>query len=83
MKLKGKDVYDVNIEEGKYTEEFTGFIKVPMTSLREGYAAPTRTKAVKKVPKQVAPQTVREESKYAAQVKKILSGADILAKYNK
>lgn len=84
LKMKGKDVYDVNIEEGKYTEEFTGFIQVPMTSLREGYAAPTRKKAVKKTVKKPVPQTpVRTESKYAAEVKKILSGSDILAKYKK
>lgn len=83
LKLKGKNVYDVNVEEGKYTEEFTGFIKVSEDCLREGYAAPTRKKAAtkKKAPKPVTKQPVRTENKYAAEVKKILSGSDILSRY--
>lgn len=81
LKLKGKDVYDVNIEEGNYTSEFTGFIKVEENWLREGYAAPTRKKMPKKAPKPVAQQPVKAENKYAAEVKRILSGSDILSKY--
>lgn len=80
LKLKGKDVYDINIEEGNYTEAFTGFIKVPETSLRKGYAAPTRKKMPKKTTKPATKPAARE-NKYAEEVKKILSGKDILSKY--
>ena len=86
LKLKGKDVYEINVEEGKYTSEFTDFIKVPMNSLREGYAAPTRKKMPKKAPKPVAPKESsadEKENKYISEVKKILSGSDILSKYRK
>lgn len=84
LKLKGMDVLDINVEESVYTEQFSGFIKVDYSYLREGYAAPT-IKRPKKEPKKVAPpaEPVRAESKYVADVKKVLSGESILAKYKK
>lgn len=83
LKLKGKDVYDINVQEGPYTSEFTDFIDIPEEYLREGYAAPTRTKMPKKAPKPVAQPAARAESKYAEEVRKILSGSDILSRYKK
>lgn len=91
LKGKGKDVLDINIEESIYTEQFSGFIKVDMSWLREGYAAPTRPK---KEPKKVkpaatpkpapvapAPEPVKAENKYVSDVKRVLSGESILARY--
>ncbi len=92
LKQKGKDVYDINVAEGDYTEEFTGFIKVDDDCLREGYAAPARKKAAakkkvaaKKKPAPSKPAAQAEpdapQSKYAEDVRKILSGVDILSRY--
>lgn len=95
LKLKGKDVYDINVAEGEYTEQFTGFIKVEEDCLREGYAAPARKKAAikkKAAPKKEAPKPAPQptpqptqpeatENKYAEDVRRILSGADILSRY--
>ncbi len=92
LKIKGKDVYEIAVEESDYTEAFTGFIKVDSSYLREGYAAPSTKKAVKKAPKVVKPvpapaptpeETAIEEGKYAAEVKKVLSGSSILARYRR
>lgn len=88
LKLKGKDVIDINIDESIYTPEFSGFVKVDMSYLREGYAAPTIKKA-KKAPKKVAPaqapaaEPVKAENRYVSDVKKVLSGESILARYKK
>lgn len=88
LKLKGMDVIDINVEESVYTAEFSGFVKVDYSYLREGYAAPT-IKRPKKEPKKVAPapapaaEPVKAESKYVADVKKVLSGESILARYKK
>ncbi len=84
LKNKGKDVVEINIEESIYTENFTAFIKVDLSYLREGYAAPT-IKRPKKEPKKVAPAPApaRAESKYVSDVKKVLSGESILARYKK
>jgi hypothetical protein len=92
LKLKGKDVYEIAVEENTYTEAFTGFIPVNTAYLRDGYASPTTKKAVvKKAPKVVTPQPVQapaataptDESKYVAEVKKVLTGSSILAKYRR
>ena len=82
LKLKGKDVYEIGIEESPYTPEFSGFIEVAESCLRKGYAAPTQKKAPKKLAaaKQIKPEA-KPENKYAEQVKQILSGKDILNKY--
>lgn len=82
LKSRGIDVYDINVAEGKYTSVFTGFIAVPTSALREGYAAPATKPAVKKAPKPVA-QPVRPENPYVAEAKKVLSGNDILAKFRR
>ncbi len=86
LKNKGKAVVEINIEESIYTENFTEFIKVDLSWLREGYAAPT-IKRPKKEPKKVAatpaPAPARTESKYVSDVKKVLSGESILARYKK
>jgi uncharacterized LabA/DUF88 family protein len=93
LKLKGKDVYDIKVVEDKYSEAFTGVINVSGDYLRDGYAAPTTKKVdkVKKAPKIVAPTPTPEavpdskieENKYVAEVKKVLSGSSILAKYKR
>lgn len=89
LKLKGKDVYDINVEEGTYTNAFTGFIRVNTDYLREGYASPSTKKAVKKAPKVVTSPPIQptpaisDENKYVAEVKKVLSGSSILAKYKR
>lgn len=91
LKLKGMNVFDVNIEESIYTPEFSGFIPVKTSYLREGYAAPTIRKApVKKAPKVIPTAPVapaKEESRYVKEVKEMLSqggvGASILDKYRK
>ncbi|HHU43481.1 MAG: NYN domain-containing protein [Bacillota bacterium] len=82
LKLKGKDVYEIGVEESPYTPEFSGFIDVDETYLRKGYAAPPQKKAPKKLSeaKKIQPEA-KAESKYVEQVKQILSGKDILNKY--
>ena len=42
LKTKGMDVIDINVEEGAYTSEFSGFIKVDTSYLRKEYAAPDK-----------------------------------------
>lgn len=83
LKNKGKDVVEINIEESVYTENFTEFIKVDLSYLREGYAAPTIKRPKKEPKKVVAPTPARTESKYVSDVKKVLSGESILARYKK
>jgi len=87
LKNLGKDVYDISVAESKYGEAYSGFIAVSPSWLREGYAAPTTKKEVKKVPKPVQkaePQpAVKQESKYAAEAKRIFSASDILSRYKK
>lgn len=86
LKNLGKDVYEINVEEGRYSEVFTGFISVAVSWLREGYAAPTTKPVVKKAPKPVAQPAAAvkpQESKYAAEVKKVFSASDILSRYKK
>ncbi len=82
LKSKGIDVYDINVYEGKYTYAYTGFIAVPTSALREGYAAPATKPAVKKAPKpDVAP--VRQESAYVQEAKRIVSHNDLCNKYRR
>jgi len=104
LKSAGKDVYELNVNQSRFTEQYTGFIAIPTTALREGYTAPTYKIPVKKEYKYVPPknptprpdaaagyqaapeapaQPQKQESKYIADAKKILSGADILAKYKR
>ena len=86
LKQKGMDVIDINIEKSIYTSEFSGFIKVDMSYLREGYAAPTRPQP--KAPKQpkkvvVAEPEVKRENAHVADVKAVLRGDSILSKYRR
>lgn len=89
LKLKGKSVYEIAVETGLYSEAFNGFIPVSASYLREGYASPSTKTKTKKAPKAipapvVTPAAVQaEEGKYAAEVRKVLSGSSILAKYKR
>ena len=86
LKQKGMDVIDINIAESVYTAEFSGFIKVDMSYLREGYAAPTIKKAAPKQPKKVAqpaPAPVKRENEHVADVKAVLRGDSVLSKYRR
>lgn len=86
LKSRGIDIYDINVQEGKYTYAFTGFIPVATSALREGYTAPATKKVVKKIPKPVvAPQRTepRAENRFVEEAKSILSGSDILSRYRK
>ena len=86
LKTKGMDVIDINVEEGAYTSEFSGFIKVDTSYLRKEYAAPA-TKKIRKEPKKVspaAPAPEKSEGKYAADVRQILGhDSSILSKYKR
>ncbi len=77
LKKGGKDVIEIGVREGAYSEAFSGFIAVDPACLREGYAAPT----TKKMPK--APKKPRQESEYIADARKVLAGnaQSILEKY--
>ena len=78
LKLTGKDVVEIGVEEGAYSDAFNAFIPVNVNYLREGYAAPTK-KREKKAPKPVAPK----ENTYAAEVNRIFEGRNILTRYRK
>lgn len=85
LKSHGIETYDINVAEGKYTYAYTGFIAVPASALREGYAAPATRPAVKKAPKPVAPQQPAQpkENPYLAEARKVISGNDILARFRR
>jgi hypothetical protein len=79
LKSRGIDVYEMDVREGRYTEVYSGFIKVDGVMLREGYTAPATKKAEKKVNKpvhQAAPTAADSPTQMAAI-------RDILAKYKK
>ncbi|MBO5773562.1 MAG: NYN domain-containing protein [Clostridia bacterium] len=82
LKSKGIEVYDINVYEGKYTYAYTGFVAVPTSALREGYAAPATKAVVKKAPKPVATPVARENS-YVAEAKRITSHNDLFNKYRR
>ena len=82
LKSKGIEVYDINVYEGKYTYAYTGFVAVPTSALREGYAAPATKPAVKKAPKPVAAPVARENV-YTAEAKRIVSHNDLFNKYRR
>jgi Protein of unknown function DUF88. len=82
LKTRGIEVYDINVEEGKYAESYSGFIPVPSSALREGYAAPSSKIKAKKAPKPVAPAP-KPVNPYIAEAKKILGGDDILSKFHR
>lgn len=79
LKQTGKDVLEIAVEEGAYSEAFSGFIKVNEKYLRDGYAAPTKKREPKKAPKPVAPK----QNQYATEVNKIFEGRSILNKYRR
>lgn len=81
LKSKGIDVYDINVYENKFTYAYTGFIAVPTSALKEGYAAPATKPMVKKAPKPVV-APVRSENVYAEDVNKVLHN-ELLAKYRR
>ena len=82
LKSKGIEVYDINVYEGKYTYAYTGFVAVPTSALREGYAAPAPKAVVKKAPKPVATPVARENA-YTAEAKRIVSHNDLFNKYRR
>ena len=81
LKSKGIDVYDINVDENKYSYAYTGFIAVPTSALREGYTAPTTKAKVKRAPKPVAP--ARPENQYVADARRVISGNEIFNKYRR
>lgn len=82
LKGKGKEVFDVNVDSGKYNYAYTGFIAVPTSALREGYTAPATKAVTKKAPKPVAP-VQRPANPYVEEARKVLSGSELLAKYRR
>lgn len=84
LKQNGKDVYEVGVEESKYTYAFKEFIKVNPEYLREGYASPSTQKAApaKKHPK-VVPEVKPHTNEHLEAVKEVLSGRSILDKYKR
>ena len=85
LKQGGKDVYEIDVEESKYTYAYTGFIKVNETYLRDGYASPSTHKAkpVKKQPKVVPEVKPQPTNQHLEAVKEVLSGRSILEKYKR
>lgn len=71
LKMKGKNVYEIGLEESKYSAAYSGFISVPRSALREGYNAPATKPAVKKAPKPVKEDAPRE-NKYLKDAQSIL-----------
>ena len=82
LKSKGIDVYDINVDENKYSYAYTGFIAVPTSALREGYTAPTTKAKVKRAPKPVV-APARPENQYVADAKRVISGNEIFNKYRR
>lgn len=80
LKLKGKDVYLISFEANAYQDSFTGFIEVPASYHKVGYAAPT--KKMPKTPKKTEPAK-KEESEYVRDARRILDGENILSKYRR
>ena len=82
LKGTGIDGYEINVAETKYSYAYTGFIAVPTSALREGYAAPATKPAVKKAPKPVV--AAPKENPYVAEAKsRLLSGSEILKNYRR
>ena len=77
LKSRGIDVYEMDVREGRYTDVYSGFIKVEPSMLREGYTAPATKKAEKKVKPVQQPGRTGEQPHAMAAIK------DILAKYKK
>ncbi len=77
LKMTGKFVYEIGVEQGTYSDAFNGFIPVSESYLREGYTAPTK-KRERKAPKKVAPKAGEA---YTAEVNRIFEGKSILNKY--
>ncbi|MDD3947616.1 MAG: NYN domain-containing protein [Clostridia bacterium] len=82
LKGKGKEVFDINVESGKYNYAYSGFIAVPTSALREGYTAPATKAKAKKAPKPVAP-VQKTVNPYVEQARNVLSGSEILSKYRR
>ena len=83
LKGRGIDVYDINVDENKYSYAYTGFIPVPTSALREGYTAPTTKAKVKRAPKPVSPAPARPENQYLADARRVISGNEIFNKYRR
>ncbi|MDR0696740.1 MAG: NYN domain-containing protein [Christensenellaceae bacterium] len=78
LKSKGIDVYDINTAEGKYKDMYNGFINVPVSALRVGYAAPAIRPGQKRPkPAPAAPAAAAHHNQRIDDVK------NILAKYKK
>ncbi len=83
LKGRGIDVYDINVDENKYSYAYTGFIPVPTSALREGYTAPTSKAKAKRAPKPVSPAPARPENQYLADARRVISGNEIFNKYRR
>lgn len=89
LKLRGLDVYEINVAESEYSDSYNGFFAVPESSLRKGYLAPVMKRAAKPVrPKAAsytrpAPQEQPTVQAPRAENQFIMSAKDILAKYKK
>ncbi len=63
LKLRGLSVYEINVAETEYSASYTGFIQVPESGLREGYAAPV----TKREPKAPRPRPAVQKAAPAAE----------------
>jgi hypothetical protein len=82
LKSKGLAVYDINTEPGKFNDIYSGFITVPESALRVGYAAP----AIRPGKKRVKPEPVPEAAPATTAAhhnQRIDDVKNILAKYRK
>ena len=82
LKMNGKEVLEIAVEESTYTDAFNGFIPVNVNYLREGYAAPTK-KREKKAPKKVVVRSEKPENSYVNEINRVFDGKAILARYKK
>ena len=82
LKMNGKEVLEIAVEESTYTDAFNGFIPVNVNYLREGYAAPTK-KREKKAPKKVVVRSEKPENSYVNEINRVFDGKALLARYKK
>ena len=83
LKSKGIEVYDINVQPGKYDYAYTDFITVPTSALREGYTAPAMKQQKKRAPKPVAPKAPATENEYLNEIKRVVDGNSIFNKYRR
>ncbi|MFA6866826.1 MAG: NYN domain-containing protein [Clostridia bacterium] len=85
LKQSGKYVYEIAVEESKYTYAYNELIPVNPAYLREGYASPSTHKAapIKKQPKPVPEVKPQHTNEHLEAVKEVLSGRSILERYKR